>query len=79
MSIHERVYEGTLHWPLYLQQGGYTCRAPAGKSPWGLPEEDEPLPADKCGTVLGGSDFTTLGKLLEAVEEHMREAHGEQV
>jgi hypothetical protein len=81
MSNHERVYEGTLHWPLYLQLGGYTCRAPAGESlpPWGLSEEDDPLPANHCGASFSGSDFTTLAELRNAVEKHMRTAHGEEV
>ena len=81
MSNHERVYEGTLHWPLYYQLGGYTCRAPMNKPlpPWGLSEDDDQLPADKCGASFGLSDFTTLGDLRDAIEEHMREGHGEQV
>lgn len=81
MSNHQRVYEGTLHWPLYMQSCGYTCRAPVNKPlpPWGLSDEDDQLPADKCGTCISSSDFTTPGELLEAVEKHMREEHGEHV
>ena len=83
MSNHERVYEGTLNWPLYMQQGGYTCRAPVSKRlpPWGLSEDDEQFPPDKCGAFFGpeGGDLTTIAGLIEAIEKHMREAHGEQV
>ena len=81
MSIHERVYEGTLAWPLALDRFGITCRAPAGKSlpPWGLSEEDPEVPEDCCAANFIGSSYLTLGEIREAIEEHMREAHGEQV
>jgi hypothetical protein len=77
VSNHERIYEGTLNWPLYLQLGGYTCRAPVGKPlpPWGLTGEDGPLPADKCGFSFSLSDFITLGELVEAVEAHIARHH----
>lgn len=81
MSNHERVYEGTLHWPLYHQLGGYTCRAPMNEPlpPWGLSDDDPKLPRNMCGALLSGSDFTTLDEIKDKIEEHMRTAHREEV
>lgn len=77
MSNHERVYEGTLNWPLAV--GPVLCAAPAGEGlpPWGLSDED-PLPENPCGAVIEPEEPTLAG-LRDAIEEHMRKAHGEQV
>lgn len=82
MSNHERIYEGILNWPLSGgPQGATVCGAPPGKSlpPWGLGPDDD-LPAHPCGVLLAlpGALKTPHG-LLDAVQEHMRESHGEQV
>jgi len=82
MSNSERVYEGTLNWPLSTLPDAITCRAPAGESlpPWGL-VEDEPPPESPCGQVIfpSGPDPRTLAGIRDAIERHMREAHGEEV
>ncbi len=77
MSNHERVYEGTLHWPLRMNQHGLTCGAPANVSlpPWGL-SEDDPPPRDPCAMTILGRDELTLDDIKDAVEEHMRQSHG---
>jgi hypothetical protein len=81
MSNHERVYEGTLYWPLMMNQHGLICRCPQGESlpPWGLTEDDPKLPENPCAMTIIGQDYLTLDDIKEAVEQHMREAHGEKV
>lgn len=80
MSNHERVYEGTLNWPMMMNQHGLTCRAPMGQPlpPWGLPE-DEPPPQNPCAATIIGQDYLTLDEIKGAIEGHMRTGHGEEV
>jgi hypothetical protein len=81
VSNHESVYEGVLNWPLQMGYAGITCRAPAGQSlpPWGLSDDGPDLPENPCGGYILGQDYLTLGDLRDAIEAHMRDAHGEQV
>lgn len=81
MSMHERIYEGTLAWPLMMSHAGITCRAPANETlpPWGLSEEDPEVPDNMCGGLIIGQDYLTLDDIKDAIEEHMRHGHGEQV
>jgi len=84
MSNHERVYDGTLHWPMALAPAGLICAAPAGERlpPWGLDEEGE-IPEHPCEAVIaapkGPGVILELDDIKDAIEAHMREAHGEDV
>lgn len=76
--MHQRVYEGTLHWPLNIRA---TCEASKTEPPYpGAPPEGPA--ADPCGHRLSldaDGEPVTIADLISVLEGHMRDEHGEQV
>jgi hypothetical protein len=76
MSIHERIYEGILSWPVKITAEGVACIV--GKDRPSPRWEDEEGPeTDPCGAVLLGLEEAVLDpkRLLDAVETHMYDDH----
>ncbi len=79
MSMHERIYEGTLYWPLAEDEHGrVTCGADKDVLPYpGGGYGDDQVLSNPCRMLLNAGDSPR--QLLDHLEQHMRFFHGERV
>lgn len=82
MSIHERIYEGTLNWPVKITPQGILCLAGKDEQYPAHEDDEQASAAELCGAVVIPADpGKTLDsrRVLDAVERHMFDDHHHEV